>query len=134
MAQVKSYILPSRGSDVGMVEYAVHSIEPAVRAPGEAVGQLMAVVAAKAGEDDLLLVAMAVALGVLKEQHIGGVGDVDAAVPDGDAGGDVQAVLEDRGLVVVAVVLGRFQDLHPVLPLARRARGYSTDSVTQIRP
>ena len=61
----------------------------------------MRVVAAEAGDDDLALVGLAVAVGVLQEEDVGRVGDPDAAVADGDARGDVQPVGEDRELVAL---------------------------------
>ena len=63
----------------------------------------MRVVAAEAGDDDFSLVGLAVAVGVLEEEDVGRVGDPDAAVADGDAGGDVQAVGEDGDLVDLPV-------------------------------
>ena len=100
--------------DVGRVEDAVEAVEPAVGSPGERVGQLVRVVAAEAGDDDLALVGLAVAVGVLQEENVGRVGDPHAAVADGDARGNVQSVGEDGELVDLAVAVGVFQDLDAV--------------------
>jgi hypothetical protein len=60
-------------ADMTVVENSVKPVEPAVGSPGERVGQLVGVGAAKAGDDDFGLVGLAVAVGVLKEQDVGGV-------------------------------------------------------------
>ena len=100
--------------DPGRVEDAVPAVEPAVRPPGQRVRQLVGVEPAEAGDDDLGLVRLAVAVGVLQEEDIGRVGDPDPAGADGDPRGDVQAFGEDRELVGPAVAVGVLQDLDPV--------------------
>ena len=55
-------------------------------------------------------VGLAVAVGVLEVEQLGAVGDVRAAVAGLDAGGDQQAVGEDRGLVGLAVAVAVFED------------------------
>ena len=50
----------------------------------------------------------------LQEEDIGRVGHPDAAVPDGDARGDVQPFGEDRERVGLAVAVGIFQDLDSI--------------------
>ena len=74
----------------------------------------MRVVAAEAGDDDLALVGLVVAVGVLQEEDVGRVGDPDAAVADGDAAGNVQPLGEDRRLVDTPVAVGVFEDLDPI--------------------
>src|SRR5262249_47411680 len=104
--------------DVAVVEDAVEAIEPAVGPPGERVGQLVRVGAAKAGDDDFRL-AGRLAVGPLAvEEDVRRVGHPDAAVADRDAGGDVEALGEDGDLVVVAVAAGALQDLDAVAPRA----------------
>ena len=53
IAQVNSYVLPFLETTLAGVEDAVPAVEPAVGAPGERIGQLVGVVAAEAGDDDL---------------------------------------------------------------------------------
>ena len=53
MAQVNVVVSLPSVLDVAAVEHAVEAVEPAVGAPGERVGQLVRVVAAEAGDDDL---------------------------------------------------------------------------------
>ncbi len=101
--------------DLGRVEDAVPAVQLAVRAPGQRVGQLVRVVAAEAGDDDLARVGQAVAVGILEEEDVRRVGDPHAAGADGDARGDVQAVGEDGELVGLAVAVGVLQDLDAVL-------------------
>ena len=101
--------------DVGVVEDAVPAVEPAVGAPRQRVGQLVRVEAAEAGDDDLALVGLAGPLRVLEEKDVGRVGDPDAAVAEVEAGGDVEAVGEDRDLVELAVAVRVFEDLDTIL-------------------
>ena len=68
-----------------------------------------------------LRVGLAVAVGVLQEEDVRRVGDPDAAVADGDAGGDVQPLGEDRELVGLAVAVGVFENLDAVAARARLA-------------
>src|SRR5207248_11490686 len=100
--------------DVRMVEDAVEAVQPAIGAPGQRVGQLVRVVAAEAGDDDLGL-ADRLAVGAdLVEEDVRRVGDPDAAVADRDARGDVQSLGEDGDLVDLAVAVGVFEDLDAV--------------------
>ena len=101
-AQVKSNSLPLL-LDVAVVEDAVEAVEPAVGPPGQRVGQFVRVVAAEAGDDDLRLAGRLAVGADLVEEDVGRVGDPDAAVADGDAGGDVQPLGEDGDLVDLAV-------------------------------
>ena len=101
-------------NDVGGVEDAVPSVEPAVGAPRQRIGKLVGVVAAEAADDDFLLVGLAGPLGVLEEEDVGRVGHPDAAVAEVEAGGDVEAVGEDRDLVERAVAVGVFEDFNTI--------------------
>ena len=68
-------------------------------------------------------VGLAVAVGVVQEEDVGRVRDPDAAVADGDARGDVQALGEDGELVGLAVAVGVFEDLDAVPARAGRRCG-----------
>src|SRR4029079_2726188 len=102
----------------GGVKHAVHAVEPAVGAPGEAVWQLVSVLAAEAGEEHFFRVGDVVAVGVLEEQHVGRVGDVDAAVAVDDPAGDVEAFLKDLDRLEAAVVVLVLEDADAVAALA----------------
>ena len=81
------------------IEDAVEAVEPAVRAPGQRVGQFVRIDAAEAGDDDLRLAGrLAVGTDLVKED-VRRVGDPDAAMADRDAGRDVQPLGEDGDLV-----------------------------------
>ena len=80
--------------DVAFVEHAVEPVEPAVRAPGEGTGQLVEIGSSEPGDDDFAAHLFAVSLP--KEQQVGRVEHPYAAVADGDAGGDVEPLGEDR--------------------------------------
>ena len=51
-----------------MVEDAVGHVEPAVRAPGEAIEEFVAVVGVEAGEEDFAGVGVVVVIGVAQEK------------------------------------------------------------------
>jgi hypothetical protein len=70
--------------------------------------------AAETAEEHGLAVGAIVAVAVLQEEEVRGVGDVDAAVADGDAAGDVEALGEDLDLVDASVAVAVLQDLHAV--------------------
>ena len=132
-AQVKSYSLPSLSIDLALVEHAVQSVEPAVRPPGQRVGQLVRVGAAEAGEHDFAADLLAVLLA--QEEQVGRVEHPDAAVADRDARGDVQPVGEDGDLVAPCrrrrCLRGSSRGRGPT---PAGLRGYSTLSVIQMRP
>ena len=121
IAQVNCVCLAVLGDDLAGVEDAVPAVEPAVGAPGQRIGQLVGIVAAEAGHDDLAGVGLAVAVAILEEEDVGRVGHPDAAVADGDSGGDVQAVGEDGEPVGLAVAVGILEDLDPIAARARLA-------------
>src|SRR5205823_5821104 len=58
-------------ADVGLREYTVQAVELAVRAPLKGVERLVGVVAAEALEENLLLIALPAAVGVLEKEEIG---------------------------------------------------------------
>src|SRR5262249_31598368 len=116
-------VLFAAALDVAVVKDAVKAVQPAVRAPGQGVGQLVGVGAAEAGDHHLRRAGrLAVGAFLVKEQ-VRGVGHPDAAVADRDAAGDVETLGEDGDLVVGAVAFGTFQDLDAVLAGAGGASG-----------
>ena len=94
-------------------------IDPAVEAEPHVARTGVRVAGPPAGEQDLADVGLVVAVGVLEEERVGGLGDDQAAVDVDHAGGDAQLVGEDRELVGLAVAVGILADLDPVAPLAR---------------
>src|SRR5262249_27139921 len=100
--------------DVGMVEDPIEAVEPAIGAPGQRVGQFVRVGASEAGNDDFGF-ARGLAVGTdLVEEDVGRVGDPDAAVADGNARGNVEALGEHGDLVDLAVAVGVFEDLDAI--------------------
>src|SRR5262245_38077320 len=61
--------------DLGVIEDAVESVEPAVRTPDERIGKLVRVVASEAGEQHFASVGFTVAVGVFHEEQIGRIAD-----------------------------------------------------------
>ena len=61
-----------RAVEAGIADHPVH---PAIKTPGEVAGAGVGVARAPAGEEDLALLADAVAIGVGKEEHRGGLSD-----------------------------------------------------------
>ena len=89
--------LPVIRHDAAGVEDAVPAVKPAIGSPGQGVGQLVGISAAEAGGDDRgRPVGLGVAVGVGIEQDVRRVGDPDAAMPDGDAGRDIEALGKGR--------------------------------------
>src|SRR5262245_61435222 len=68
----------------GRIEHAVEAVEPAVRAPGERVGQLVRVGAAETSDDDFRLAGRFTIGAFFIEEDVRGVGDPDATVADRD--------------------------------------------------
>ena len=85
----------------------------------------MRIESAEAGDDDFLLVGLAATRRVLHEQDVGRVVDPHAAMTDGNARGDIQAVGERRDLVEVAIAFGRFEHFDDDLC---RGPGYGADT------
>ena len=95
---------------VGAGVNGLGEIEPAIGAPTRTVDVVVGVFGAEAAEDDAALVGLAVAVGVAEVEEFGALGDVGAAVAGRDAGGNEQAVGEDRGFVGAAGASGVFED------------------------
>src|SRR5207253_2143316 len=69
---------------------------------------------AEAGEHDLLFVSLAIAVGVLHEEDVRGIGHPNASTTDRDAGWNIQTLREDRELVGRAITVGIFENLHAI--------------------
>ena len=99
----------------------VTAVEPAVRPPGEVVGQRLGVLHAEAGQQHLgIAVGHVVAVLVGVEEQVGDLEDVDAAVAEGQPGAKVQAgdkVLEAVGAAVAVGVLADGDAVGPPGPL-----------------
>ena len=87
---------------------------PQVRRPGVGVAR------AEPGEERLALVGLAVAVGVLQEEHVRGLRHDQAAVDVAEARRDAQILGEDGLLVGLAVAVGVLDDRDPVAALALR--------------
>src|SRR5262245_26789575 len=91
-------------------EKAAGAVDPAVQAVLEAVDAGLVVVRAEAGEELLDDVGLAVAVGVLGVEDVGGGADEHAVSPDGDAGWEGDIVEKDLRRVVAAVPVGVAED------------------------
>ena len=100
--------------DMGRIEDSVETIQPAIGAPGEGVGEFVCIIAAEAGDNDFLLVRFAIVVGVTNEEEIGRIGDPDTTVSDGDTAGDIEAFEEDGGFVDGTVTIGVFENTDTV--------------------
>ncbi len=66
----------------------------------------------EAGEPGFTLVALAIAIRVFRVENVRDVGDEDAVLPGRETGGMFQTVEKQGGLVVNAVAIRVFEDLH----------------------
>ena len=120
-AQVNSNVLAARCLTCAVVEDAVEAVEPAVGAPGQRVGQLVRVVAAEAGDDDLAACRPCRRRRCpCRNRMSGELATQTPPWPTAMPRGDVQPLGEDGDLVDLAVAVGVFQDLDAV---AARAGG-----------
>ena len=90
-------------------------IEPRVDAPAERVDEMVGVLGAEAGEHGAPRVGPVVAVGVGEVEHLGGIGDVAAAVAGKDGRRHVEAGGEDLRDVGDAVAVGVVEDRHRVV-------------------
>src|SRR5262249_31283612 len=99
---------------------AVGDIDPVVESPRQRVDAMLLVPLDEAGIEDNFLVRLAVAVGVLGVEDLGGGRHNDALAPRHDTGRETDFVEEDRRLVVLAVTFGAFEklDASPGLALA----------------
>ncbi len=77
----------------------------------------MGVGATEAGDDDLAGVGPVVAVSVLQEENVGGIGDPDPAVTDGDGRGNVQPLGKHGHFVGSAIAIGVFEDFDAIASL-----------------
>src|SRR5205807_2229827 len=97
---------------------AVGAVQPVIEAPDEAVDAMLLIALLEAGEQDDLLVRLAVAVGVLGIKDFGSAGDNDALAPGSDAGRIAEVVEEDGGLVIGTVARpGFLQEFDPATEL-----------------
>src|SRR5262249_44872861 len=94
--------------------------EPVVQAPAQVARPGVRVAGAPAAEEHLAYVGLVVAPGGLEEQRVRRLVHDDAAVGEGEAGGDAQLVGEDGELVRPAGALGVFKDDDAVAALTLR--------------
>src|SRR6185369_11792904 len=78
--------------DLGMSEDSMRQVEAAIRAPGEAIQQLMPIVQAEPGQQHLPRIGYVVVVGVLEKKKIRGLSDVSPSVAEQQAGGEVLSV------------------------------------------
>jgi hypothetical protein len=97
-------------ADFAVREDAVRHVKPAVGAPGEAVHELVRVLAAETGEHDAPGVRFVVAVGIAEVDEVRLLADVDAVIAADDGAGEIEALDEDGALVGLAVVVGVFED------------------------
>src|SRR5262249_14343536 len=97
---------------------AVGAVDPVVEPPDEAVDAVLLIAREEAGEQDLALIGLAIAIRVLGVEDVRGRGPEHALPPRQAAGREADVVEEDGGLVVLAVVLGRFEELDAPAGLA----------------
>ena len=111
-------LLELDAADVVARRAAGDPVEPAVRPPGEVVGQRLGVLHAEAGEQNLgLAVGHVVAVAVGVEEQVGDLEDVDAAVAERQTGAQVQPGHEVLEAVGAAVAVGVLADGDPVVAL-----------------
>ena len=112
--------LPADGAVEARV--ADRAPDPVVQPVLQVRRQRVGVADAPAADQRLAQVGLVVAVRVFQGDHLSGLRDDDAAIGEDETADDRQLVGEDRGLVGPAVVVGVFQDLDVVVPLAGRLR------------
>src|SRR6266513_2310802 len=108
-----------------MRENALRHVEPAIRAPGKSVEQLMAIIEAKARFEHGLFVGMVVSVGIFKEEKIGRLPDINPTVAELQTGGEIQSINKDGDFVGSSIAVGIFKDFNAVarlLPFGRTQR------------
>ena len=90
------FLFSARLADERVGENSLASVEPTVWSPDETVECFMSVVNPPTIEEDSRFrVGNVVAIGIGNEEQIGRSSKIDAAVPDGDSGGECQFVVEE---------------------------------------
>src|SRR5437868_6923969 len=77
--------------------------DPVIQSIGEIAQHGVGIVSAKAGEEHLLRIGLAIAIGIFEEDDVGRLGDDDAAVGTNNTLGNVEAFGEDGDLVRLAI-------------------------------
>jgi hypothetical protein len=95
----------------------VGHVEVTVGSPGEAVEEFVTIFEAEAGEEDFGFVGAVIAVGILEEEEVRGLADVGSAVPEEDAGGEVESIGPDVDFIGLAIVVGIFEDFDAVARL-----------------
>ena len=98
------------GFDVAVEEGAFAHVDGAGRVGAEGADDVVGVVVVEAAEDDFSGVGAVVAVGVLEEDEVGSLGDIDAFGSELEAGGEVEVVGEDGFFVGATVRVGVFED------------------------
>ena len=107
----KAFTLRLAGAaDFAVGEDAVGHVKPAVGAPGEAVDELMRVLATKAGEHDTPRVRFVVAIVIAEVDEVRLLSNVDAVVAAKDGAGEIESFDKNGALVGFAVVVSVFED------------------------
>ena len=102
----------TRLADEGVGEDALAAVEPTVGTPDEAVQSFVSVLNTPAVEENFGLgVGDVVAIRIGNEDEVRRCAEVDAAVADGDAGGEGDFVVEELFCVEGAVAVSVFEDL-----------------------
>ena len=94
------------------------AVDPVIQSISQVAGARVGIADSPPGEEHLLHVGPAVAVGVFEKERIGRLQDDHAAVEWQQAGGDIQSLGKDRELVGAAVGVGVFADRDPVAALA----------------
>src|SRR5689334_3390783 len=88
-------LLELDAANVAGCRTAVHTIQPAIRSPGQMVGKGLCVLHAKTGEQDFrFLVGHVIPVSIWIKQKIGNLQDKHSAITKGQSGAKVQALDE----------------------------------------
>jgi hypothetical protein len=68
------------------------------------------VISSESGDNDFLPIGDTIAIGILNEEEVRGIGDPDTTEADGDAAGDIESFEEDAGFVDGTIPIGIFED------------------------
>ena len=128
-------LLELNAADVVARRAARNAVEPAVRAPGEVVGQGLRVFHAESGEQDLrLTVGHVVAVAVGIKEQVGDLEDVDAPVTERQTGAEIQPGHEVLEVIGAAVAVRVLADGDPVVALGPLRRRFGNAGIDGARP
>src|SRR5262249_50752225 len=100
------------GAHAALVEHTVQSIKPAIRPPRQRIRQFMRVCAAEAVEDYFPARLFGVLLA--QEEEVWRVESPDAAIPDCDAGRNVQSFGKCADFFCVSGGIGAFENFYSI--------------------